>query len=368
MKWFLLFTKRNFKKISFIVVLLLIPIVTFGISVATNDSSIMRVGYCCEGEAKSSTEDIFLQLKNDPGMIDFGYYDNPQSGRDALDLGQIDILWIFPEDTESAVRKYYSSEADSVVKVFRREADNVSNLADEKLYCVIYPYVSYTIYSNYMTERLPKGDTLTEEDLQKYYKYKGISGDIVDIVTVDNTGVTTESEINFLMSPIRGILAIIIMLSGLVSAMYTLSDIKRGLYAVFSPAKRIVLCFASVLSSVIPTSIAVIITLAFTGMLEGLWDVVRILPFITACVSLGILMMGIFRTPQRLGAVIPIFTVVSLIFSPIFFNASFNSWVQGIFPTYHYLYSVSDTTHLLILLAYTLIAGGLGALSIAKNQ
>ena len=127
------------------------------------------------------------------------------------------------EDIEKTVKMHVSGEAHEVVQILQRKDDTLSHMAREKLFCIIYPLVSRAVFDDYMTS-LPVESTVTEAQLDKYYAYKGISGDIVKTVTVDSVGNTRESSESFLLSPIKGMLSVIIMLSGLAAALYTLSD------------------------------------------------------------------------------------------------------------------------------------------------
>ena len=364
MRWFLLFTKRNFKKLSFLLILLLIPTVTLLMSaISDRDSAVVRIGYCCDGSAKDSTMDVFEQLKNDRGIISFIRFDKISDGDKALSLGEIDTLWIFPESISESIDKYFSESREPVIKILHREDSTVSRLTEEKLFCTLYPYISYSLYSNHMTNMLPESKDLSEDELQHYYDYMGLNSDIVETVTVN--GGSSVDGAGILLSPLRGILSVVIMLSGFAAAMYTLSDIKRGMYSAFSPKKRITLCFTASLSATMPTAIAVIIALLLSGIHDGIWELIRIFPFVTACTSLSVLVMGLFRTPERVGVVIPIFTVSALIFSPVFLDIG-SKFPGGILPIYYYLCSSADTLHLITLVIYTAVSGILGAILIRR--
>lgn len=367
MTLFLLLTKRNFKKLSFIFILLLIPAVTLVASFMTKEEgTVMNIGYVCDGTPDVSTLKVLERLEQEDSMMSFYAFGGEDDGRASLESGDTDVLWIFPEDIEEAVKMHVSGEAHEVVRILQRKDDALSQMAREKLFCIIYPLVARAVFDNYMTNSLPVGHRITEAQLDKYYAYKGISGDIVKTVTVDSSGIAQESSESFLLSPIKGMLAVIVMLSGLAAALYTLSDSERGVLAVLSPAKRTVFCITSILSAVLPASVAVAMALLCTDGKAA--DLLRLLPFATACISLGLLLMGICRTTGALGGVIPVFTLLSLIFSPIFFNVNTLKWVQVLFPTYHYLYSVGDGIYLLYLAVYTLLAGIAGVIMISKRE
>ena len=74
MKWLLLLTKRNFKKISFLFILLLIPTVSLVITQMTRNAGISKVGYVCDGKEDEMTSDIFDTLSEGAGILSMKQY------------------------------------------------------------------------------------------------------------------------------------------------------------------------------------------------------------------------------------------------------------------------------------------------------
>lgn len=362
MKWFLLLTKRNFKKLSFVFILLLIPAITLAMGLTTQkDSSMLRIGYTCTGKPTESTQQVFDALKSDDGMLSFKYYDSIEDGMFAIEQADIDSLWIFEVDMEKSINDYFMSNGAPVVKVLNRTETEVSDLAREKLFCFIYPHISYAMFKDYMKESVPGGDKLTEEELRYYYEYKGIDTDIVEFAAIGNTISDKPTKSNHLTAPLRGIIAVIVMLAGCASAMFTLNDAKRGMYAIFSNTKRVSLYCTSLLSSLVPASVTAIIAMWLAGLIENpLIELVKMILFVAACTALALALMGIFKTSKALAVCVPLLTISSAIFSPVFMNAKFAPAIQILFPTYHYLYAISDSKFLLYLVLYTLIFGAIG--------
>lgn len=361
MKWFMLLTKRNFKKPSFIFILLLIPIVTLAIALTTSiDPSVMHIGYTCDGSPEKSTKELFASLENDSGIISFKYYANEGLGQKAFDNGEIESLWIFPSDIEAETRKYYSGDKSAFIKVINRVQNEMTDASRNKLFCEIFPHVAYSLFENYVTLELPGGDNLSEEEILHYYTSRGIDTEIINVVTVDNSGEIYESEGNYITSPLRGIVAVIVLLSSLAAAMFTLSDIRRGLYALFPFGKRFALLLSSLFSHIIPASVTALVSIYLADLGEGLTDeIFRMVLFVTACASASLLLMGLFKTPKAFAVSVPIIILSAIIFSPVFINVTEFPVIQGIFPSYYYLYSFTNTYHTLYLALYTLTCGAL---------
>ncbi|MBE6650972.1 MAG: ABC transporter permease [Ruminococcaceae bacterium] len=361
MKWFLLLTKRNFKKPSFIFILLLIPCVTLALMYITSrDTSVMHIGYTCEDEPTESTDKLFHALEENDGILAFKHYPDKGSGEKAIQNGEIESLWVFPADIEAKTKEYFSGNKAPLVKVINREQTEMTEASRDRLFCQLFPYIAYSVFESYMTEELPGGNTLSEEELRYYYTLRGIDEEIINVVTVNSLGEIDQNRGNYITSPLRGILAVVVLLSALAGAMYTLLDIQRGLFVLFSFKKRIFLYFCSLMSCVVPASVTAVISVYFAGLGEGVAEEVsKMTLFALACVLMSLAMMPVLKTPKAFAVSVPIITILAIIFSPVFMNMNSFLVIQGLFPTYYYLYSFTDTTHILYLALYTLICGAI---------
>lgn len=362
MKWLLLLTKRSFKKLSFIFILLLMPAVTLAITQMTRDSGILDIGYVCDGEPDAVTEEIFHTLSRDGGILEFVPYNSVEEAQKDLEDADLDVLWIFPHNMYERIRDYHSGDESSVMTVLEREESVISSLAREKLFCVLYPHLSFSMFSDYMKSNIPDGDKLTDSQMKEYFSYKGIDSNIVEVRTVDASGSLSEPKGDHLTSPLRGMLSVILLLSGLASAAYTLSDKKRGLFAPFSPMKRLKIYLLSVLSSVIPASISFMLSLCAAGLWESpVTELIRTAALVSAVTALSVAFAVILDTPERMGAVIPLTVIAATVFSPIFLNLHIFPAVQYLFPTYHYLHSVTDLRSIVMLLLYSAVLWSVSA-------
>ncbi len=337
MMWFFLFLKRNFKHLSFILILFCIPFFCITLNeFSKRDSSVVSVGYV--GEIPS--------LK-DSEIIKFWEFESEDEGKTALLNKEIDTLWCFGER----------------VRIINLEETEITKLTREKLFCLIFPDLSKTLFEEYMKKNIEGGDTLSREALDSYYSYKNVDTHIVDIVTIDADGNKRESRSDIVMSPVRGLLCVIVMLSALAAALYTLKDRKRGLFSLFHGGKRVLLTIWSILSALIPSSLFFIISLYFTGIWEGVTrELSGALVLIITSLSFTLLLTTISRL-SAFTVILPLITVSSLFISPIFLNASSFSIIQLIFPTYYYLYSFSDSSVFLFAVVYSALMTLLAFLS-----
>ncbi len=337
MMWFFLFLKRNFKHISFVLILLCIPFFCITLNeFSKRDSSVVDIGYV--GDVPS------LQ---DSKIINFTEFESEEDGKSALVSRKIHTLWCFGEK----------------VRIINLEETEITKLTREKLFCLIFPNLSKTLFEEYMRENIEGGDALSDEELDFYYSYKNVDTHIVDIVTIDADGNTRDNNTNIVMSPIRGLLSVLVMLSALTAALYTLKDRKRGMFSTFQGKKRVLLTTWSILSALIPASLVFLFSLFFTGTWEGaLRELLSVILLVLTSLSFTLLLATITRF-SVFTVIFPIVTVASLFISPVFLNSSSFFVIQLIFPSYYYLYSFSDTSFYLLGAVYFIITYALAILS-----
>ena len=337
MMWFLLFLKRNLKHLSFVLILACIPFFCITLNeFSKRDTSIVNVGYVGEKPFSKNSE-----------IIKFTEYGSEEDGKTALLNREIDTLWCFGEKA----------------RIINLEETEITKLTREKLFCLIYPSLSETLFKEYVRENISGGDTLSNEELDSYYSYKDVNTHIVDIVTIDADGNERESRDSIVMSPVRGLLSVIVMLSALTAALYTLKDRKRGMFSLFYGRKKVFLTMQSILAALVPASLFFIISLYFTGIWEGLYrELLGVVVLVITSLSFTLLLATVTRL-SVFTLILPVLTVASLFISPVFLNSSSFSVIQLIFPTYYYLYSFSDSSVFLSAVVYSALMTLLAFLS-----
>ena len=354
--WFKAFLKRNFRHLSFIIILLIIPLTAFLIKFAlVRDSSLMKVAYSANQEPDKTLLEIFEKIKEDDSTAEFSYFKSPDSALNALESGKVDTVWIFEGDFQNALENFYSNKTDSVVTVLTRERNELTPLFEERLFCFIYPYISEILFSDFMKEEID--ENITQQELDYYYSYKGIKGNIVEIKTVNSDMVPFEkSDRHFLMSSLRGILSLIVLLSALTTAIYTNEERKRGLFSPFTPHRRFLLFSYSILSALLPASLVYIITVYFSGAFTSVQnEIISLLLFILMSLSLSLFLLTVTKNTSLIFLITVVIFTLSLLFSPIFVNVNSFPIIQSLLPTYHYLYSVYEKKFILTSLIYTAI-------------
>lgn len=357
--WYCMLTKRLFKKFSFIILLCCIPIMVLVTSSAMNgESGVLTILLCSEDENSGADEIIDSLLEKD-SIILFKKSTNIESALNQVKQHKADAVWCFEDDFDEKVEKFATHESmNPLVTVYEREDSIPLQLSKEKLYGAIYSKFSYMVYKNFVYTKLVDESRLPEYELADYFNQTQRRDDIVELENAENEKNDTGTD--YLMAPMRGILALLVILCGLAAAMYFLKDKRDGKFDWMPSAKRVIPAFAQCLSAIVPASVAVLIAVAFTGISVGIInELVSMLLFIVATTGFCLFMCMVFRSSGNLGAAIPALLIAMLVLSPVFFNLPVLKPLSMLLPTYYYLNCVYNMNYCLSFIAYIFCVYGL---------
>lgn len=338
--WYLMLTKRLFCKFSFVILLCCIPIMILVTNYAmSGESGVLTVMLCSE-DKDSGAEEIINSLLNEDSVILFKYSDNPQSAIDEVKQHKADAVWCFEDDFSQKITAYATHKSTQpIVKVYEREDSIPLQLSKEKLYGAIYSSFSYEVYKNFVYSELVDVNQLSEKELEAYFNGTKTRDDIVELEKREVA--STNKNAGYLLAPLRGIMALLVVLCGLAAAMYYLKDKREGKFDWMPYSKRIIPAFAQCLAAVVPAGVAVLASIYIGGIARDvISEFISMLLFVTAVSGFCLVMCIIFKSSGKLAASIPAMIVIMLAFSPVFFNLNMLKPLSLMLPTYHYLMAV----------------------------
>ena len=338
--WYLMLTKRLFCKFSFVILLCCIPIMILVTNYAmSGESGVLTVMLCSE-DKDSGAEEIINSLLNEDSVILFKYSDNPQSAIDEVKQHKADAVWCFEDDFSQKITAYATHKSTQpIVKVYEREDSIPLQLSKEKLYGAIYSSFSYEVYKNFVYSELVDVNQLSEKELEAYFNGTKTRDDIVELEKREVA--STNKNAGYLLAPLRGIMALLVVLCGLAAAMYYLKDKREGKFDWMPYSKRIIPAFAQCLAAVVPAGVAVLASIYIGGIARGVTsEFISMLLFVTAVSGFCLVMCIIFKSSGKLAASIPAMIVIMLAFSPVFFNLNMLKPLSLMLPSYHYLMAV----------------------------
>lgn len=358
--WYILLNKRLLKRYSFILMLVLLPLLLFGLkSVSKEESGILHIALVLEENSYINNE-IKKELTDKESIILIKEERSKDEALSMLKSGKFDAVWILPKNIEEKINKYLS-KGDYLIEVYEKENSTILNLAREKLYKAVNPFISYQVYEKYMHKLLSYNELNDGEkkaidtDLKKYYNKQDIDKNLLKFAYIDGDEyVEKQDKKTYLLSPVRGLVAMWLVLCAMAVNIYFLQDEKSGLFVwidrksrwLFSLAYQFAIMFNLALFS------ALILWLMKMGE-GGLRQLLAMGLLLVSAIAFTSLLRLVFRNMNILISLIPIMLLYLLISAPIFIDIGYKG-IQGLSPIYYYLNLVYDISYLL---PYTLYTG-----------
>lgn len=361
--WFWLLTKRLYKKPTFLVMLVLIPLLIFIYQAMTQgDSGIVTILLTQQGDDPIATA-IIEDLRGSDHLFRYELCDTPEEAKLMVQTGKADAAWIFPDNMTTHLDGFLESpdRQPPFILVCQQEKNLSLMLARERLSGAVYHHLAQRYYLKYTREEFPALNALTDEELMTYYNHIEMSDTLFVYENVTQQEVT---QVHYLVAPIRGLLAVVIVLCGLATALYYIKDTGHGTFDWIPERLRPIPEFSCQVVSVLNICIVALLALVLTGLSGNLLLEIPTLLLYTLCVaSFCMLLRSLFRKIKLLGALIPPLIVGMLILCPVFFDLYSMRAMQFLLPPTYYINAVYNPMYLLYMFGYTILCFSLYLLS-----
>ena len=374
LKLYGLLSKRMLKKINFIVILCLIPVLTICLRTVTEaqKSGIVRIILCNEGDDSKAAE-IISDLMDRDSVFLYSVCDKEEEAQDAIKNGIVDAAWIFPDDFSKRIDSYTnklmadeSLKRSKAVTVIEKEDSVLLQLARMELFGTLYSDLSYSLYKNYVNLVIPESVN-DEEGLRASYDNNSIDGSLFEFSSVDrekdkNANIMSTAdadngdESNYLFAPIRGLLLLIVLLCGLSAAMYLRDDKDNEIFDWMPVGNRWIFERLYILAALVPGAVAVIVTFVICGVNGDMkWEIPMMLLYILMCDMFAGILMKLTRSLKSLATAIPILMIAMLVLCPVFIFIRNMRYLSLLFPPFYYLMSKNNSLYIMYGIIYLCI-------------
>jgi hypothetical protein len=356
--WYALLQKRLFKKPSFLILLAAVPLLAAAMAVvSTQDSGILRIALYQEDPQDAVSSSVVERLTGGGGIIQYVVCDSADQGVACVSQGTADAAWIFSAQMEDALDRFAAGRGGSApaVRIVEREDNVFLQLAREQLFSALYSPLSYRLYSGFIQEDLTPGEPVSQEELQAFYHTQVTQGDLIEFSFLhQEESAATAAERNYLTAPLRGLLALTVLLCGLASAMYFTWDDSRGSFVWLPAGARGLFPYAYHLIAITDMAAVTYGALWLAGVFTG-WrrELPLLLLYCVASAGFCELMRRLLPRLEWLGIATPLLMILMLVLCPVFLNIRRLRPVQYLLPPFYYLHGVHDRDYLLLLLLYT---------------
>lgn len=360
LKWFIMLNKRLYKKAAFVAILVLIPlsILALGI-IAKQDGGFLHIILVQTDNADPVSAEIVNELLTEDSMIYFSEVFDEKSAYMAVKTGDADAAWIFPKDMQTGIAEFSSvnSSKDSIIRIIEKEDSVFLKLSHEKLSGALYKHTAKAYYLDFVRTNISELDFLSDEKLIEYFNNTNISEElfVFDSPTTSDTQKTTYTS-DYLTSPIRGLLSVVVVLSAMAGALFYIQDEKSGTFSWVKEASKIYVAFSCILIAVINVGAATLIALYAAGLATTLVnEVLSIILYSVCCSFFALILKNLLKNIKLYAGTIPLLIVIMIVICPVFVDFRSISIIQHLFPPTYYINAAHNNSYVLYMLVYSLV-------------
>ena len=230
---YLLLLKRLFKKKSYILMLLMVPLMVIALKgMGSGDAGLMTIGVYIPGEDYASGA-LKENIETEPGSFRYFFYDNPDKLIADVKSQKLSEGWICPDNLDEAVEKIVASgQTDEKIEIIIREQGLSHLLGREVLNSRVYKSLARQMAVSYISEKLYKGNPTEEqqEKILKTFDSYEINGNLFELGYLDDSQNQNSDDTNYIMMPLRGMLALWLLILSIAASMYYIEDQQNGIF------------------------------------------------------------------------------------------------------------------------------------------
>lgn len=354
--WFLLSGKRYLHRISFLAILLLLPVGAFFIrGLEKTEGTEIRIAVCLEqelssegekqqavqqGQAVSGQVPLEQELLNDlvsreeaDGMFRFYLCDCEDTVKEEVASRRAECGYVIASGLRE---KLDAKKYKRCIRVYSAPSTVAAELASEVVFAALIRRYDRELFLQYVetgeafapVSGQIQADALREEGGALYDAWMKDGGTFRFVYEQERTGadgygdgqnpVQADASLNAKLFPVRGIVSVYVFIIGLYGAAISLRDEKRGLYHMLPAASRIPCQIASILGPVALAAASGLAALASGGCLTRLWREVPVMAaYGMAAAVCAWMIRQICRREAVVCCLIPFFLIGSLVFCPV---------------------------------------------------
>ena len=390
--WCILLNKRVLKQPLFLLLLLMIPALVLGVRLAApGQTELVRAGICAEDQSDPASAEVIARLS---GLDSDVIRDVPCASRadmeEKIRSGSLRLGFLFPADLTGLFEAYGSqkgvdtsstlavlgsvlgsaSTMEHPILCLTGSNDIAAKLVTEHLYGCLYRDLSYAVLCSFISSQ-DTAEGMSREEIGQYAaeKLAGYRSDanFFELQYVSGEVITDEALSLHFVSPMRGLLCALLVLTALSAALLLAEDKKQNRFVWVRPGHRPVLHFACILIPLIDAGCAMYLALYLSGTFTT-WqsELVRMILFLLMTAGFANLLRILVRNTSLLAGLLPILLCGCLFLTPVFFDLNVFAPLQMLLPPYLYLRSIHGNVPLWSLAVYAAIAAAAGLIADRK--
>ena len=350
--WSRLLMKRLLRRPAYLAVLLLVPLFALALALfSREESGVLRVALVLEDPDDRAACAAVERLTEGESILLCVEMEEEAAAREAVRRGKVDAAWIFRADLEKKLDRFAQRGRAAAVTVVEREDNVFLRLSREKLFAAIYPEASFALFKDYLSSELG-AEELDRATLRRYYAAGTMTEEILRFETLD--GEEIDAGDNYLTAPLRGVLAVLLVLCGMASGLYCYEEERSESYVWLPAPARRWLPLLSHGIAILPAALVALLAMKLAGVTVGLGrELLLMLLYLPAAAFFCELLRCLCPREEHYGALIPVLTLAMLVFCPVFLDLRLLQPLRLLLPPYWLLRAVWNGAELKGLLLYT---------------
>lgn len=344
----LLFIKRCLRKLSFIILLLAIPILCLMLRNSSKDKSAsITAGLYLEQESPLALQ-ISDNLINKYKSVKFERCPNKETLIKRVTNGTYETGYVFSLDFDE---KLINKKTKNIVKVYVSPNTLTAALTNEYVFSELFTeYAFFELVDYIKTDKVFKDKDLSNlsSTLRPIYD-NYINGDETfsfKYISPEDGDIDDGSLFHsYLMLSVKGIIALFIMFAAFIGTLNLYKDNKAGIFYAFKGAYKTLAKMSEIFSVSVLASVFGFITIYICSLSDGVFlEIFRLLLYALLCTVYCYVLCKLIPNQYIFTAFIPILVLGSIIFCPIFIDVSeilpFVKYISWLFPPkYYFIFS-----------------------------
>lgn len=344
-----LFIKRSVKKISFLLLLLSIPVLCYLLkdNVRNTTTSSIHAGIYIENKDSVLVNQLVNNIVGQYGSISYEVCDNFDTLKKNVMNGAYECGYVFPEDFDE---KIAVNDTHHLIDSYVSPGTRTSTLTNEYVFAEIFNEYVFNRLINYIrNDEVFKGKDLSnlEDELRPSFEAYLASDDMFFFQYVNAKTGAPDSDVlftSFTLSSVKGLIALFIMFAAFMGTLNLYKDDNIGIFSAFGSRLQPFAKMAEIFTMTLLSSVSGLATIYLCGLSDGLLlEFLRLLVYTVICTVYFYMIYKVAPNQYIFAALIPMLILGSMIFCPIFLDTSefiplvkYISWIFA--PKYYFLF------------------------------
>lgn len=345
MLWFLLLSKRLWKHPSFLCMLLTMPLIVCSLRfLSSSNSSSLQVAIYNEDRENFSAQ-IVKNLLERQSSIHFYEVTNREELYHDVKNQRVECAYIFPKDF---TRRLENENTDGLLSLITSPGTLSDKLINEVVYSEIYRSYAPKLLLSYCLSTdvfavwdKQKLQSLIEELYERFLSNGSTFSFQYSDSRFGETSAKAENY-NYLVTPVRGIIALFILMAGMAGTLLWYQDSQNGLFLSSPYRMQSFLNIIEITTAVLPAAIIGLICLKMAGIFLGvLPEFSYMFLYMLFIIGFCNLLRLLLKKASYFCSAIPILALGTIIICPVFVDFSmflpFFRHLRKLFAVNYYL-------------------------------